>query len=382
MKKSFLLISAVIFMTGCTVPDKENIENINRQEINSSISGESEKSPESGYIPLNYDNQIGLWLPYMDFEEYMYGKTEQEYRSAVSEILERASENDINTIYFHAHPNGDAYYNSEIFPKGIFYDGDYDPLEIITETAHDMGISVHAWINPYRMQTTEQMEKISDDFIVKQWIAENNPMVKVVGNRYYLNPAYDEVTELICSTAGEILDNYNVDGLHIDDYFYPSTEFEFDREAFETESGDINDWRRENINHMVSSLYETVKSRDMNLKFGISPQGNIDIDYNNQYADVERWTSVTGYCDYIVPQLYFGFQNAVCPFEETLHRWENLVSESDVSLIVGLASYKQGKYDQWAGASGENEWIDNDDVIERQVELVKSSTADGYAFYE
>ncbi len=369
-------------MTGCTVPDKENIENINRQEINSSISGESEKSPESGYIPLNYDNQIGLWLPYMDFEEYMYGKTEQEYRSAVSEILERASENDINTIYFHAHPNGDAYYNSEIFPKGIFYDGDYDPLEIITETAHDMGISVHAWINPYRMQTTEQMEKISDDFIVKQWIAENNPMVKVVGNRYYLNPAYDEVTELICSTAGEILDNYNVDGLHIDDYFYPSTEFEFDREAFETESGDINDWRRENINHMVSSLYETVKSRDMNLKFGISPQGNIDIDYNNQYADVERWTSVTGYCDYIVPQLYFGFQNAVCPFEETLHRWENLVSESDVSLIVGLASYKQGKYDQWAGASGENEWIDNDDVIERQVELVKSSTADGYAFYE
>ena len=382
MKKSFLLISAVIFMTGCTVPDKENIENINRQEINSSISGESEKSPESGYIPLNYDNQIGLWLPYMDFEEYMYGKTEQEYRSAVSEILERASENDINTIYFHGHPNGDAYYNSEIFPKGIFYDGDYDPLEIITETAHDMGISVHAWINPYRMQTTEQMEKISDDFIVKQWIAENNPMVKVVGNRYYLNPAYDEVTELICSTAGEILDNYNVDGLHIDDYFYPSTEFEFDREAFETESGDINDWRRENINHMVSSLYETVKSRDMNLKFGISPQGNIDIDYNNQYADVERWTSVTGYCDYIVPQLYFGFQNAVCPFEETLHRWENLVSESDVSLIVGLASYKQGKYDQWAGASGENEWIDNDDVIERQVELVKSSTADGYAFYE
>ncbi|MDE6774769.1 MAG: family 10 glycosylhydrolase [Ruminococcus sp.] len=382
MKKFILLFSALIFMTSCTVPDDENIKNRNQQEINSRISDEPEKSSESGYVPLNYDNQIGIWLPYMDFEEYMYGKTEQEYRSAVSEILERAAENDINTIYFHAHPNGDAYYNSEIFPKGIFYDGDYDPLEIITETAHNMGISVHAWINPYRMQTTEQMEKISDDFIVKQWIAENNPMVKVVGNRYYLNPAYDEVTELICFAADEILDNYNVDGLHIDDYFYPTTEFEFDREAFETESGDINEWRRENINHMVSSLYETVKSHDMNLKFGVSPQGNIDIDYNNQYADVERWTSVTGYCDYIVPQLYFGFENAVCPFEETLHRWESLVESGDVSLIVGLAAYKQGKYDQWAGAAGENEWIDNDDVIERQIEFVKSSAADGYAFYE
>lgn len=379
MKKILSLFAALIFMTGCTVPTDENIR---QQEISSEIPAEPEPAVENEYIPLNYDNQIGLWLPYMDFEEYMYGKTEQEYRTAVSEILERAGENDINTIYFHAHPNGDAYYNSEIFPKGIFYDGSYDPLEIIIETAHDMGISVHAWINPYRMQTTEQMESISDDFIVKQWIAENNPMVKVVGNRYYLNPAYDEVTELICSAADEILDNYNVDGLHIDDYFYPTTEFEFDREAFETESGDINEWRRENISRMVSSLYETVKAHNMNLKFGVSPQGNIEIDYNNQYADVERWTSVTGYCDYIVPQLYFGFQNAVCPFEETLHRWESLVEGGYVSLIAGLAAYKQGKYDQWAGASGENEWIDNDDVIERQIELIKSSTADGYAFYE
>lgn len=337
---------------------------------------------ENGYIPVNYTNQNGVWLPYMDFEDYMYRKSEEEFRTAARKILEKARENGVNTVYFHVHPNGDAYYSSEIFPRGVYYDGDYDPLAIMTETAHSMGISLHAWINPLRLQTEEQMSRLDDDFIVKKWIDEGSQNVKLVDGRWYLDPAYDEVAELIGSAVDEILDNYQVDGIHIDDYFYPTSAPEFDSEEFENSGeSDLSAWRRNNVNRMVRMIYDTVKDHGGRLKFGISPQGNIETDVNRLYADVELWCRENGYADYIVPQIYYGFLNESCPFEPTLRRWEKLCGESDISLVVGLAGYKAGEKDQWAGESGENEWIDDPDVLKKQIELVEGSSADGYAVY-
>lgn len=380
-KKLFLFVMTAVLLTGCAVPE----EGDSLSEIPSAtVPMASETADTDSCVPINYTNQIGLWLPYMDFENYMYGKNEEEFKENVRKILENALNRGVNTVYFHVHPNGDAYYNSEIFPKGIYLDGDYDPLQIMLDIAHSMGISVHAWLNPYRLQTAEQMETLPNDFIIKEWINEKKSMVKIVNNRWYLNPAYNEVTELVSRTADEILNNYCVDGIHIDDYFYPTNEPEFDIEAFELSGRtDLDDWRRENITNMVKSLYDTVKNHGENLKFGISPQGNIETDFNTQYADVELWAGTPGYADYIVPQIYYGFKNETCPFEKTLRRWEKLAENSGVSLIIGLAEYKLGKYDQWAGVLGENEWIDTPDIIERQIELVKSSdVADGYALYE
>lgn len=380
-KKLFLFVMTAVLLTGCAVPE----EGDSLSEIPSAtVPMASEPADTDSCVPINYTNQIGLWLPYMDFENYMYGKNEEEFKENVRKILENALNRGVNTVYFHVHPNGDAYYNSEIFPKGIYLDGDYDPLQIMLDIAHSMGISVHAWLNPYRLHTAEQMETLPNDFIIKEWINEKKPMVKIVNNRWYLNPAYNEVTELVSRTADEILNNYCVDGIHIDDYFYPTNEPEFDIEAFELSGRtDLDDWRRENITNMVKSLYDTVKNHGENLKFGISPQGNIETDFNTQYADVELWAGTPGYADYIVPQIYYGFKNETCPFEKTLRRWEKLAENSGVSLIIGLAEYKLGKYDQWAGVLGENEWIDTPDIIERQIELVKSSdVADGYALYE
>lgn len=378
MKKymPFFLILPLI-LAGCTLPETAPVAEDSPQ------TAPTEFAEENNCSVINYDNQTATWIPYMDFESIMYGKTAEEYAASVKKILENALDNGINTIYFHVHPNGDAYYDSEIYPKGTFLDGSYDPLQIFLDIAHSMGISVHAWLNPYRMQTEEQMKWLPDDFIVKKWINEGSPMVKTVNGRWYLNPAYDEITELISRTADEILEKYCVDGIHIDDYFYPTTDTEFDLEAFEASGkNDLADWRRDNISAMVRSLYNTVKSHGNDLKFGISPQGNIDTDYNTQYADVELWTSTDGYADYIVPQIYYGFENQTCPFEATLRRWEEFAENSDVSLIIGLAEYKLGKYDQWAGLLGENEWIENPDIIEQQIEIVESSPiADGYALY-
>ena len=129
-------------------------------------------------------------------------------------------------------------------------------------------------------------------------------------------------------------------------------------------------------------MYDEVKAADERLEFGISPQGSISGNYDSQFADVRLWAGQEGYCDYIVPQIYFGFRNECCPFEPTLRKWEEITAESNVSLVVGLGAYKVGKADKWAGAAGEEEWIEDTDIIERQKELVKNSSADGYVLYE
>ncbi len=377
--KKLILLTAVLLLAGCTPqadaapPDKET-----------SLTFESAapESDTSDYIPLNYTNQAALWIPYMRFADIMCGKSEEEYRSELSALLSEAAEQGINTVYFHVHPNGDAYYNSELFPRGTYWDGEYDPLAIALEEAHSRGISLHAWLNPLRLQTEEQMNALPDSFITKQWTDSGNGYVKLIGGRWYLVPVYEEVRQLVSSAAEEILTQYKVDGIHIDDYFYPTQEPSFDAEAFAASgASDLAEWRRENVTAMVKSLRDTVHKHGSRLKFGISPQGNISADRDRLYADVELWSSDATYADYIVPQIYFGFENETCPFEPTLRRWEELTADSGVSLIVGLAEYKLGKEDIWAGDSGRDEWVTSPDILEREVELVKTSTADGYAFY-
>lgn len=332
--------------------------------------------------PLNYREQVGRWLPYVKFPEIMQGKSEEEFRKAIGEFMEDAAADNVNTIYFHVHPMGDAYYSSEIYPKGIYLDGNYDALSLVLDEAHKRNISVHGWINPLRLQTDDDMSTLPDDFIIKKWIGESKPYVKNVNGRWYLDPAYPETVKLLENTVREILDNYCVDGIHIDDYFYPTTDAEFDIEAFaESGSSDLSEWRTENVNRFVKALYDTVKAKDERLVFGISPQGNINVDYNTQYADVRRWGGEKGWCDYIVPQIYFGFNNENCPFLSTLDEWVELVGDSGVSLIIGLAEYKLGREDKWAGAAAELEWINDPDIIKKQIDAVKSSRADGYALY-
>lgn len=379
MKKLILpLVIIPALLTSCTVQLPEP------DQSSPSSCVQEEQPGENSYTPINYSEVRGLWIPYTRFDELIQGRSGEEYRAAVKALLTDAAGRSINTVYFHAHPNGDAYYDSEIFPSGALLDGSFDPLGIMLEEAHSAGISVHAWLNPLRLQTEEQMSEIPDSFITKQWTLEpEKHYAGLVNGRWYLDPAYPEVRELISRAAAEIAEKYPVDGIHIDDYFFPTTDPEFDRAAFEASgASDLAMWRRENVTRYVKGIYDAVKAVNSELLFGISPQGNINADYTTQYADVRLWGGAPGYCDYILPQIYYGFRNETMPFERTLRQWEELTAGSGVSLIIGLAAYKQGKNDQWAGAAGENEWIEDPDVIPRQIALVESSSADGYALYE
>lgn len=334
---------------------------------------------ESGYVPVNFRHMTGEWFPYMGYEEYMHGRSEEEFRRSVRERYDAAKSEGVNTLYLHVHPCGDAYYRSELFPRGTSWDGDYDPFAVMLEEAHSLGLSVHAWLNPLRCQTAEQMNALPDSFTVKKWTESG--IAKLVNGRWYLDPSYTEVDDLLRQCIRELITNYDVDGIHIDDYFYPTAEPDFDAAEFGASgSTDLGEWRRSNCTRMVKAMYDEVKSCDSRVEFGISPQGSIKGNYDSQFADVRLWSGEKGFCDYIVPQLYFGFRNESCPFAETLALWESMTCP-DVRLVAGLGAYKLGKADKWAGSAGENEWIESPDIIQRQIELVERSSASGYAVY-
>lgn len=393
MKKfSLIIILCLILTTGCTGEKCENSD-VDGKDVSMYVqeseqlyldfeSSDTECKDNSLYSPVNYKNQIGIWLPFMDYEDILINKSEEQFKECVKKRFSNFKAQGFNTVYVHVRAYGDAYYKSEVFPKGTLYNGDYDPLQIMVEEAHSQELSIQGWINPLRCQTEEQMKTVSDEFKLKKWYAERNgTYICTVNGRCYLNPAYDDVISLITDGVSEILENYDVDGIHIDDYFYPTVDESFDMDAF-SKSGenDLVQWRLNNCSKMVKAIYDCVKEKNKELIFSISPQGRVDANYTSQFADVKLWGSTKGYCDCLIPQLYYGFENESCPFEKALDDWESIVTCSDVSLVIGLAGYKQGKEDTWAG-SGKNEWIEHDDIIERQKEIVNSSLADGYAVY-
>lgn len=129
------------------------------------------------------------------------------------------------------------------------------------------------------------------------------------GSYYYLNPGYSESNELISAGVKEIVCNYDVDGIHIDDYFYPTTNASFDKDAFSASGySSLSAFRTDNCTKTVKALYSAVKETNSTALFGIAPQGNIQNNYDFMYADVRTWCAGRDYIDYIMPQIYFDLR--------------------------------------------------------------------------
>lgn len=319
-----------------------------------------------------------VWIPVMQYADWMTGKTEAQFRESIRDAFTNCQDLGIGTVFVHVRAYQDAYYDSEIFPKGAYLTGDYDPLRIMTEEGHAAGLSVHAWVNPLRAMTADRLSQLDPGCILRKWYDAGTYLSEVDG-RYWLDPAYPEVRELCCQGAAEILEHYDVDGIHIDDYFYPTQDESFDAAAFaESGASDLGVFRRANCDALVQALYGTVKSCKPDCCFSVSPQGNPDADYSRQYADALRWAQEPGYCDWIIPQLYYGFENQTCPFAETLAVWEK--SAVSAKLVVGLAAYKSGQEDPWAG-SGQTEWLTDPEVLSRETALVLEEGL-GIAYYD
>ncbi len=339
---------------------------------------------------VNYRDKKCMWLSQFDLNKvYTNGGKQRDraqFEKYIKKILANVKDNGINTIIVQVRPYADSMYPSDVYPMSSYVVGaygneaDYDPFEIIINEGHAAGLSVHAWINPMRAMLVKEITKVPERFLIRQWYndtAKRGKYLVTVSDRVYLNPAYPKVRQLITDGAAEILERYAVDGLHMDDYFYPTTDASFDTAAYAAYKKDggklsLADYRRECLSLLVSELYRKTKEAGSDILFGISPAGNINTVYEKQYADVYRWCSEDGYLDYICPQVYFGLEHQTYDFKKVSNTFAGIIKNSSVELIIGmtLGKAKSGT-DQYAG-TGKYEWRDNKDVLVRCLEYTKS----------
>ena len=349
----------------------------------------TDTAPEK-YTAKNFDNVKAMWLSQYDLSAvYTAGGRQREradFTERIKAILKNVSDMGINTVYVQVRPFADSFYPSKVYPDSRFVSGaygqrmDYDPFEIVLSEGHRLGLSVHAWINPLRAMTDDEIKRVSGEYDIKKWYDDpdtRGKYVSEVSGRWYLDPAYPETRALICRGAEEIAENYDVDGIHIDDYFYPTTDESFDSEAYsayKASGGKLSlaDFRRENINSLVRELYAAVKDVNETMLFGVSPAGVMNNNYNKLYADVAVWCQNEGYVDYICPQLYFGFEHATCAFDKLCREFSEMVKCDSVKLIFGMTLGKaKSEYDQYAG-TGKYEWRDHKDILVRQLKYTET----------
>ena len=310
--------------------------------------------------PVTDTTMRGVWLSYIELDALLDGAHPQE---AITAAMERCANNEINTVFFHIRAHGDAYFPSALWPMAKSVPDGFDPLAVAIDEAHKRGIALHGWINPYRIGANP---------------ATDGGCFEKEGVWYY-DPADAAARQLLLDGVREILDNYAVDGIHFDDYFYPPG-MAAEGEPFETipDGTDVAAWRQTQVDTLVSGVYGLCHQRGR--LFGVSPAANIEKNRTQLYANVARWMSEAGYIDYICPQLYVGFRHQTKPFDTLLDEWQSLPRRDGVALYVGLALYKVGlPHDPYAG-SGADEWVTDPDIIPRQIEIAQNQ-ADGYVLF-
>lgn len=377
--------SKTTFETTTSVSTTERISETTAQAENISASYSF-----NSYKALNYSEMKGVWISYLEIATLLKNKSESDFRSALKSIYTNCAQLGLNTVYVHARAFGDAFYYSDLFPFSKHISGQYglktsyDPLKIMVDEAHKQGLSIHAWINPLRLCTASELSSLSGDFPIKSWYnssSKNGTYIVNVNGTFYLNPAYKEAVKLVGDGVREIVSRYDVDGVHIDDYFYPTTDTYFDSKAFaESDISSLSAFRISNCNKLVKEIYNAVHECSGTAVFGISTQGSMSNNLNQLYADAQAWCS-GGYVDYFAPQIYYGFENSAQPFKTCTDQWNELVDGTDVKLAIGLAVYKVGAEDKWAGA-GVYEWVNTDSMLKRQIEYAQScKNYGGFALY-
>ena len=327
----------------------------------------------------------GVWVSFLEF----YNLVKGDFRENVENLLDNARNLGLNTVFVQVRPYSDAMYKSKYFPWSHVLTGEqgknpgYDPLQIFIEEGHERGMEVHAWINPYRITDSGAWELDDKNPAVKLQ-KQGDDLVLASGSGLYYNPARSVVQSLVIKGVLEIVENYDVDGIHFDDYFYPTQDPSFDEAAYE-ELGDgktLAEFRRYQVNKLIYNTYRAIKQKDSKVVFGISPAADIDKNMNEMYSDVKRWGSRSGYVDYLCPQIYFGFEHNKLPFDETAKAWNDLVTSPSVDLYIGLAAYKAGLEDAYAGDEGKSEWQENDDMLVRQIKYARNlRRCRGFALY-
>lgn len=330
----------------------------------------------------------GVWFSFGEINNMLSnGNFETELQKAVENCKLLKIEN----VYIHVRSHCNSLYPSKLFPLVKEAENyDYDIFEKMLTAFHQNGVKVHAWVNPYRVQTaSSDIEALPKESPAYKWLKDEsleNDVNVCLYNGIYLNPAESEAQRLILDGIKEIITNYDVDGIHFDDYFYPTQSEDFDSKSYEAYKQNaenpllLYDWRRFNVNSLISGCYFAIKSKNPEIVFSVSPAASIEKNHTDLYADVSFWIE-NGYIDTIIPQLYFGFNHTDedYKFEKLLNEWVTLCKKNrEIELLIGLASYKIGTYSETDGA----EWQTDTNIIACQAErCFENSAVDGFVIF-
>jgi uncharacterized lipoprotein YddW (UPF0748 family) len=287
-------------------------------------------------------------------------------RLELTQILDGAARMGLNAVIFQVRPSGDALYLSKIEPwseyltgkQGTAPDKAWDPLAFAVKEAHARGLELHAWFNPYRAKDPSAKGPIAASHFSRQYPS----YAKRYGRYTWFDPGEPNVRKRTVRVVLDVLSRYDIDGVHVDDYFYPYPEQRRGREIqfpdntsfkrYQKAKGslDRDDWRRRNVDLLVDTLRLEIAKAKPWVKFGISPfgiwrpgvpEGITGFDaYARIYADARKWLS-NGWVDYLVPQLYWGIEQEGQRFPLLLRWWQEQ-NDSSRHVWPGLANYKIG----------------------------------------
>jgi len=326
-----------------------------------------------------------VWIATVENIDWPSKRTNtKEQKADLIKMLDGLAQNNINTLVFQARPTADALYLSPLEPWSKYLTGQqgkrpepyFDPMQFITEEAHKRCMEVHIWLNPYRVLNGDKLSSLSKDHVYQQ----NKQMVVEYGGKYYFDPGLDETREFLNKVVKDIVERYDIDAIHMDDYFYPyplagkefpdETTFRKYPRSFSNKA----DWRRNNVDMVIAELQHTIKSTKPWVDFGISPFGvwrNDNVDprgsatragvqnYDDLYADILKWLQ-EGTIDYVVPQLYWEIGKKVADYQVLIDWW--VKNSYNKNLYIGLYASALG------GLKKEPEW-NTPNEIARQLRL-------------
>lgn len=294
------------------------------------------------------------------------GNTQKQQQEMLWELDSLASLG-INAIILQVRPTADALYRSPYEPvshwltgKQGLWEGSWDtldPLQWTIEQAHKRNMEVHVWLNPYRLNlATTDTSAFASDHLLRQ----HPERFWCYAKQWYFDPGLDVTREWICTIVQDIVTRYDIQAVHMDDYFYPYPSNGKplpDTETFKRYPrgfDNIQDWRRNNVNMVIREIHRTIKECKPDVEFGISPFGvwrNASVDstgsattagitnYDDLYADIRLWIK-KGWIDYVLPQLYWEIGKKAADYEVLAHWWANEVRGTKCKLYIGMAPYR------------------------------------------
>lgn len=322
---------------------------------------------------LSFFDKRAVWLSYSDLSKLSY-TSKKTFRQDFLEVIENVKAYQGNTLIVQVRAFGDALYESSLYPLSTIITHQstltFDPLTEMCELAHQQGLSIEAWINPYRVSLNqESYQQFIELSPHRSWLNDPQLTIGYATYQYIFNPASQKVRDYIVDGVEEVVKNYDVDGIHFDDYFYVSGTHG------KTSQGE----RMDNVNMLVQDVYQSIKAIDQDVIFGISPQGN----YENclaDGADVETWLKEEGYVDYVMPQLYwsdqYGADGNTKMFTQRCQQFAKLEKRQDVMLYAGLALYRAGE-----DIEQDQGWQDTSDNISKQIQKLYDHGYKGYSLF-